>query len=186
MQYNIWLGNPAGMNYNWQLLCDEVFALFKPVIAKTHFTGPYVRSTMAKPAMQVHDLLIYVVASQERGVLAARFGYSQMPDDQYGQTSWEGMLTGSEVYTRGMSPKFIANLVFHEALHNKTHQGNSLHSHDGLAGSPIGEYTELSSGNISLMAKSLKKHHPQWVDGFDAVTQGSSTGSNSSDPLDGL
>lgn len=89
-------------------------------------------------------------------MLVKHFGPSEMTEDQYGLTGWKRSLTSSEVYTRGMSKNFVANLIFHESLHNKTHMGDSLHSRNGLAKGHLTEMTEFlvayirrTAGNVN-------------------------------------
>ena len=51
-EYNIWLAHAATVHYNWQKLCEEVLALFLPVIKKNkRFKGPRVRSTKVKVSL---------------------------------------------------------------------------------------------------------------------------------------
>lgn len=186
--YNIWLGNPHHSVYKWQELCEEVFALFWPVIKKhKDYSGLSVRSTMQKPSLLPHEMLIYVVPGLAHGVIADRFGQSSHGEDQYGLTQWEGALTGAEVYVRGLAPKYVAKFVFHEALHAKTHLGKSLHGKGGLANGHLDYYDAAqTSANVSLMSKNLKNAYSPWTGGFDAVKSHGKIDVNSDDPLEGL
>lgn len=172
MLYNIWLGNPHRYTFRWDELCRRVAALFSPVIrARSDFTGLRVRSTMVRPNPLPHELLVYVVPGFAHRLLPARFARGQPSADQYGDTAWEGALTGAEVYIRGLPPSSVAKYVFHEAMHAKTHLGNSsLHNQDGLARIPMDHSSaRLSGGNIRLMTRNLRRPFPAWTGGFDLV-----------------
>jgi hypothetical protein len=172
MLYNIWLGNPHRSIFKWDELCKHVAALFAPVIrAHSDFERVRVRSTMARPTLLPHELLVYVVPGFAHRLLPARFDRGQPSADQYGDTAWEGALTGAEVYIRGLPPKTVAKYVFHEALHAKTHLSNAaLHKRNGLARVPMDHAAaRLSRENIALMAKHLRRPHPAWTGGFDLV-----------------
>ena len=89
MDYNVWLGNPYGVGYQWQGLCEEVAARFGPVIGKQKKYGRVrVRSTMDKPALLPHELLIYVVPTRgDHRIIAAHFGGHVTANDQFGYTA---------------------------------------------------------------------------------------------------
>lgn len=116
-----------------------------------------------------HELLIYVVRSSMDSIvkdLPGLRGRASPNLDDGGFTAWVGELTGSEVYTESSNdPTMLAKLVFHEAMHNKLHAGGDLHAHDGLAVSPLQTSSELSSGNIRQMARSLGRNRRQWAGG---------------------
>lgn len=171
MQYNVWLGNPRGMTFDWNELCREVARLFAPVV-KEHkdFTSVYVRSTMKKPSLASHELLVYVVPTRLHGVIGARFKQPEQVPSQYGDTRWEGTLTGAEVYRRGLLPKQLAKFVFHEALHAKTHKATNQVGTKGL-GTCNMNYMDatLHPDNVALMVKNLKNLHAPWTGAFDLI-----------------
>ena len=186
--YNIWLGNPRQWDYRWQELCAEVDALFLPVIKKhKDYDKLHVRSTMAKPCVLPHELLVYVVPGLAHGVVGTRFGSTSKSEDQYGLTKWEGVETGAEVYVRGLEPKHVAKFVFHEALHAKTHLEEGLHKKGGLADGHL-DYQDamLTKKNVALMSDNLRNNYAPWTGGFDVVTSNGKITVNSDDPLDGL
>ena len=98
--------------------------------------------------------------------------------DADGLTVWAGNLTASEIYTTrlGGNAAMLAKLAFHEAMHNKTHQGSGLHGGDGLAVSPVTASSTLSRANIRTMAGLLARSRPQWSGGCTAYN----------DPLRGM
>lgn len=167
--YRVVLGNPTRMRYQWQSLCQEVHALFLPVIrhADCRFDRLRVNSTMDVPTIAGHDLLIYVFASSACSPVAEHFqaqrGYS-------GTTAWRGDSTGSEVYVRGLEgPRHVAKIIFHEAMHNKLHRGDNLHSQGGLAAETIYADTPLTDANIATMAPALATSRPQWTGAWDMI-----------------
>jgi hypothetical protein len=130
-----------------------------------------------------HELLIYFLPS----------GYSVISDGQgsglsgtysfgshWGATQTIGGRTASEVYMRTNDPTVLANLAFHEAMHNKLRLGNQqLHNGDGMrgsafvsaasAGGDIDSSTLLTSANIMTIAPALGNPVPQWTDGISIL-----------------
>src|SRR5262249_53646660 len=83
-----------------------------------------------------------------------------------GFTGWNDQFTCSEVYIdHGIQT--LAQVAFHEAMHNKTHYGDrALHSRDGLA-QPATPGASPSDNNKQLMAQFLTNQRPQWLAGFN-------------------
>ncbi|HET7544396.1 MAG TPA: hypothetical protein VFK05_31210 [Polyangiaceae bacterium] len=171
--YRIYLGNPTGMLYWWQDLVYAVRDLFLPVIEHTKYDAVSVHSTMTAPALRPTDLLVYVLPSASANVVATAF---RTPSGVGGTTAWNSEKgTGSEVYTYNSDPDNVANLIFHEALHNKLHWDDArLHAQGGLAGSPV--HPPETKSDIALMRQGIAMTRPQWMGGWAAVN----------DPLRGL
>ncbi|NJN47598.1 MAG: hypothetical protein HC808_15230 [Candidatus Competibacteraceae bacterium] len=81
MAYQIWLGNPYELHYNWSTLCAEVKKLFIPVIKKfdeSHknrkFNTVNCNSRFDKPAIGPNDLVVYVVPAPNFGFVGVDFG----------------------------------------------------------------------------------------------------------------
>jgi hypothetical protein len=172
--FTVCLGNPRGYKYGWNELCTEIRILFKQVIEFNRtFTDVRVYSTMSRPGdLLPHDVLIYVMGGHADSVIRGRFEETSLTSDQYGLTGWdngEPRETGAEIFIRHKSPKFLARMAFHEALHYKTHSGENLHSHlsRGLAQKEIDEETPLTKGNKHLMSSVLRTHRNPYFDGFD-------------------
>jgi hypothetical protein len=84
-----------------------------------------------------------------------------------GLTYFNGKVTGSDVVANpDDDTTMIANLTFHEFMHNKLNMDDRMHRLGGLARSPVDEATPLTKSNIDTMAKVLLTDRPQWVDGF--------------------
>ena len=171
--YRIYLGNPVGMQYWWNDLVIAVRDLFLPVIAHTQWDAVSVHSTMSSPALRPTDLLVYVLPNSGASVVATAFG---SPSGGGGTTAWSTAKgTGSEVYTYNATPADVANLIFHEALHNKLHYSDTqLHAQGGLAASPVSPPQRRS--DIALMRHGLPLTRAQWLGGWAAIN----------DPLRGL
>jgi hypothetical protein len=114
-----------------------------------------------------------VLPNSGASVVAGAFGGSTGVG---GLTAWSTAKgTGSEVYTYSAMPADVANLIFHEALHNKLHYGDTqLHQQGGLAGSPVNPPQRRS--DVALMRQGLPLTRPQWLGGWAAFN----------DPLRGL
>ena len=95
------------------------------------------------------------------------------PANHDGLTNAVGTETASEVYFHFNDITLIANLMFHEAMHNKLGLGNQqLHSRGGMGNGlpggtgPITPTTLLSPRNIDDMARGLDAARPQWTGGM--------------------
>jgi hypothetical protein len=81
MAYQIWLGNPYELHYDWNALCAEVKKLFIPVIKefdgnhkKNKFNTVNCSSRFDKPHISMQDLLVYVVPEPNFGFVGVDFG----------------------------------------------------------------------------------------------------------------
>jgi hypothetical protein len=167
--YRVVLGNPTKMKFQWQKLCEEVRDLFLPIIKHKDCTFDKIRvnSTMEVPSIASHDLLIYVFQNSNCSPVSSHFS---APKGKNGCTAWGASGTGSEVYVRGLEgASHVAKLIFHEAMHNKLHKGESLHAQGGLASEIIYPDTALNDKNIESMAKALSKSQSQWTGGWDMI-----------------
>jgi hypothetical protein len=82
----------------------------------------------------------------------------------------------TEIYLKTMDgaaefPTLVANLIFHEIMHNKidaatTSKDIHVTGGGGLAASLIDKGSALSSGNIAQMAAALSKKVPQYTAGM--------------------
>lgn len=116
------------------------------------------------------QLLVYVVQDTSDSVVHSYFRPHDFAEGG-GFTAWNDSVTASEVYISGCDGNGagVANMIFHEAMHNKGHWPNSqLHSDfggHGLAGADVAKGTNLNSVNIQRMAGALAARHPQWLGG---------------------
>ena len=141
-------------------------------LRRSYAGGAEVTWTTSCPTVRPHELLIYVVVSALDSIVVSLPGLTntQTRINSDGLTVWTGTLTAAEVYTTrfGANSAMLAKLAFHEAMHNKTHRGNSLHSGGGLAASPISSRSALTTANIRLMRRVLGTSRPQWTGGCTA------------------
>ena len=87
-----------------------------------------------------------------------------------GLTYWNGKVTGSDVVADGDSEtRTIANLTFHELMHNKLKMGDEMHSLGGLAVSVVDSSLRPSTGNVARMSAALLTKRPQWTGGFEQL-----------------
>ncbi|MEM9427920.1 MAG: hypothetical protein AAGA32_00280 [Pseudomonadota bacterium] len=141
---NVVLGNPHKARYDWQGLVDAVWAGLSPAVKRARgLTHLGVHSSMTHVSLGPHDLLVYVMPSEDEAVVTKAFKpRGAVPRDAAGYTGWAEGKTGSEVYLRVATqssrlqpPAQVARLVIHEILHNKTHMnGTQLHASLGLGG----------------------------------------------------
>jgi len=117
------------------------------------------------PLVGDEELLIYFVTDYRDSVLM-----ESVPPDM-GAMTYSTSETGSEVYIRdaaGVDQIYpvLANLAFHEALHNKTHlDDGGLHPTGGLAGPWVTASTRMTPAVLDLLTRSLPAKHRQFTGG---------------------
>ncbi|MCA9420292.1 MAG: hypothetical protein KC587_14530 [Nitrospira sp.] len=83
MAYQIWLGNPYELHFDWNKLCAEVVKLFRPVIVEydsrqkvksRRFGTVRCSSRIERPQVGARDLLVYVVPEPQFGFVGVEFG----------------------------------------------------------------------------------------------------------------
>lgn len=129
------------------------------------------------PTVLPHELLIYLLPTGATVVSKGKVEAGKPPAGHDGLTNpnLTGG-TGSEVYFHFNDATLIANLMFHEAMHNKLALGNAgLHPRGGLADGPQGgtgpitPTTPLTNRNIDDMARALGTSRPQWTAGIQLL-----------------
>ncbi len=116
------------------------------------------------------QLLIYVVEDTSDSVVHTFFQRHSFAEPG-GFTDWNGTFTSSEVYLSGFNGDghWVANMIFHEAMHNKGHWSDQLlhgpFGGHGLASATISKDSDLTSINIQRMAGVLAARRPQWLGG---------------------
>jgi hypothetical protein len=157
-------------------ITDRLKALFNEVITKgkvSAYQQTDVNWRQDCPASIPDDqLLVYVLSSQMDSVVTKKFKTGSQ--GVTGTTAWEtpSGLTGSEVYasTSKGSGLVLANVIFHEFMHNKGHWSDeALHPDGGMAGGTVDDKTELNQKNIVRMARVLAARHPQWTGGCACI-----------------
>jgi len=170
--YEIFLVKIGDPEVDEAKVTSRVEALFNQVTQherETHFDSSHVNWTNSCSSVEPHELVVYVMQNNIDSVVTTFFE-NTFPSSS-GATSWNGTVTGSEVYIQGCgrNEKMVANMIFHEAMHNKGHW-NSRRLHGdfggrGLASERIGRDTEPTSINIRRMADVLGNSQPQWTGG---------------------
>ena len=106
MAWNVWLGNPYELHFNWRALNAELTALLTPVV-KLHdndvakrekFGSVSVHSTVKPVTLTRHDLLVYVVPTPNFGFIGADFGDNGHLSDAGGGCSTIGNQVCTEAY----------------------------------------------------------------------------------------
>jgi hypothetical protein len=154
----------------------------------------------APSSVAPHELLIYLVPSGTTLVTHGKLEQGRPPASHDGFTNFfirsgttSGTTAGSEVFpnfpTTPAGLKLVANLMFHEAVHNKLGLNDAqLHKLGGLASGtpqagPITDTTPLTPSNISLLAAHLDDSRPQWTAGIGLLTSAANV--PDSDPTKG-
>jgi hypothetical protein len=103
MAYQIWLGNPYKMHYDWPALCSEVAKLFQAVIKaydaahKRKLGTVLVSSRFDEPTIAPRDLIVYVVPEPSYGFVGVDFGTGGRVHAGGLTLPWRGQVC-SEVY----------------------------------------------------------------------------------------
>jgi hypothetical protein len=183
--YNVYLFNAVGAgapgnNTVPQATLDKIVQLltedFKQVVAahdakaSTKLGGVQV-SWSTNPTPLDTELLLYFLPTGATIAAARVLKQGSPPPNHDGLTSFKDGTNASEAYFTNADPQVLANLFFHEFMHNKLHLDNKMHSKDGLGGTPVGPNTPLTKTNISDMAAALDKKEPQWIGGVPILTQ---------------
>jgi hypothetical protein len=145
---------------------------FNPIAQGGGFPeGALVDYITATPQPASNELLIYFMP----------FGWSvanQMPGSTFvnpvgGHDGLTKFSTGgeavSEVYANSTDTRVLANLAFHEAMHNKLRLGNDMHHQKGLASAAVDNAMRPTEDNQKRMKAALKIDRPQWVGGVSLM-----------------
>jgi len=139
---------------------------FDKVVAKAKSDKVTVMFVSDNPQPNDNDLIAYYSTTGWH-VVSQMPGAPEVKDTEGGLTYNNGTVTGSDVVANpDDDTSMIANLTFHELMHNKLNMGDSMHRLGGLAKSPVDESTPLTNANIEAMAKVLTTDRKQWVGGF--------------------
>jgi hypothetical protein len=114
--------------------------------------------------VQSHDVVVYFVLDRSQSLVRKQMGIEPPAGAGGGFTLSNGHVTLSEVYVDGSMPAHrLANVAFHELMHNKQKMGNEMHTLGGVAGSPTQERAILSAESIRRMSAALFRTVPQYT-----------------------
>lgn len=175
--YNVYLGNiNSGLDDGAKAAVRSTLLSWFSQIVPSGTTA--VVSWVDSPPASIQDseLLVYFVRSSLDSIVRALPGGPGSAGSGDGLTAWAGDLTASEVYVSS-SRGYLAEMAFHELMHNKLHLGDAaLHARGGLAHVPVTAGTTPSAQNITQMRGALGNNQRQWTGGWTAAN----------DPLLGL
>ena len=204
--YNVYLASGLSINTSTQgnvlkpdiiLEVNRILQRYFDKVVKAHDAMPNKKKKFGSasvqwlaftPTIQPNELLVYLLPLGSKIVKNKKLEVGSPPPGHDGLTvSYAGgKSAGSEVYDRfSNSAALIANLMFHEFMHNKLNlDNNSLHTRGGLAAATVGPNTQLTPENIRDMAAALDTDRPQWVDGLKLISARSMMSDN--DPAKGI
>lgn len=171
----LFLGNKAGVSDDTMSSVTAILAgYFNRVVTGTGYSFDGVSVVTQAPTISSSDLLCYIVSSFSNSALINWNPNLQHNDGDAGETAFtsDKKQAGSEVYMDIINngsdvPTLMANLIFHECMHNKTTTGDALHKGaDGLAKDTVTESDTLTTANIKTMQGALGKAVTQWTGGF--------------------
>jgi hypothetical protein len=177
--YKIYLVKIGKVSIDEDVVKTRLVNLFNQVITQGKVSGfkqaIVIWSSICPSSSSIknHELLIYICDGQLDSVVSTYFSTNP---GACGTTSWKNNVTGSEVYVKSCKSdaNLVANVAFHEALHNKGHWSDRLlHGNfggGGLASATVSAETTLTPKNIKLMASVIKKRRLQWTGGCKYFT----------------
>ena len=183
--FEIHLVKLGGPSLNESEVTTRLKQLFDRVI-KEGRVGAYQEAHVQWPqscpaSIPPDQLLVYVVQGPSDSVVSNHFRSHGSPEGA-GFTGWNDSVTASEVYVSGCDGNGagVANMIFHEAMHNKGHwpdaQLHGTFGGGGLASASVSRTTDLNATNVQRMAGVLAARLPQWTGGCEYFN----------DPLRGL
>ena len=144
----------------------------------TNFVDVFPLYTRDSYSASETDLLIYIVASFSSSVLKKFDPTLNGGGDIGGNTSWKpevgATLAASEIYLDVVKARCadlgggLANMIFHETMHNKANLGDDVHTKGGggLAGEKVRDSDSINDGNVSYMKAVIGNQTKQWDLGF--------------------
>jgi hypothetical protein len=127
-----------------------------------------------RPAhLKAHDVVVYFVSDPSHSVAGSAGAARSEGPNAGGLTATGSGGVVCEVYVAGNMPaRRLANIAFHEIMHNKLDVGSrvlaNLHTQGGggLATPPTNEWTPLTARNIQLMSANLFRTVSQHTGGM--------------------
>jgi hypothetical protein len=142
--------------------------LFTPCV-KGKFDNNWVYFADPKHKPEKHELLVYFMPPYTSIIKhAPRAGAPDFTKD--GNTVFGS--GASEVYVNSTDPQALANLAFHELMHNRLKSGAAMHSQGGLASPIVYSNTQITTANINAMAKVISAPIKQWTHGITLLANG--------------
>ncbi len=174
MPYNVFLidiMNRIGSDERRAAVQSMLQQYFDPIAKKANFKdGSAVQFVTNTPKPLDFELVAYYGSSAWHVVSQMPGG--KMPKDAEGGglTVWNGKVTASDVSADTTTDtRTLANLTFHELMHNKLHMGEEMHGLGGLAAGTVDSAMRPSEKNNSVMSAALRNKRPQWTDGVQAM-----------------
>ena len=129
--------------------------------------GWYFKPNELKP----HDVVVYFVRDRMSSIASRAGGVFNGDTQSAGYTSPTPHGIVSEVYVENNLPaKKLANIAFHELMHNKLDTGArwvpNIHTLGGIGASPANERSVLTTPNKQLMAQHMFKPVRQYTGGM--------------------
>lgn len=176
MPFNVYIGNLASLDDDTMNNVATILQSYFSRISNSANSFGSILVVDRALSLTDSDLLCYLVTDFINSVVVS-FD-SRIQRGTAGNTIFHThpTIAASEVYISNITeyganrPAAIANLIFHELMHNKGTIGERLHrvGGGGLAASVLTSASSLSEGNIRFMQGCLSRNVRQWTAGFEA------------------
>jgi hypothetical protein len=158
-----------GLGTAIQTQLAQLFAVI--VKASSDFDNNRVSFDPNSAAPVRHELLVYFMPAG-KSVVKNVPNLNKPVDLNAGGTTVH-LAGASEVYVKGDDPGLLANLAFHELMHNRLKQGDDqLHPQGGLGAASVSAATKLNDRNIKSMLAVLNDPITQWTAGIGILNTG--------------
>jgi hypothetical protein len=169
MPYGIFLvdiTNRIGSDERRIAIKGALQSYFNPIAKQAGIKdGALVLFVTEDPHPKNNELIAYYSSSGWHVVTEMR-GAKVPADAEGGLTLWNGKVAASDIVADSTTDTTtIANLTFHELMHNKLGMGDEMHKLGGLARSPVDSSMRPTPDNIRIMSKHLNDPRPQWTGG---------------------
>lgn len=180
MPFNVYIGNLAPLDDDTMTNVNTVLQGYFTRISNHSNAFGNIRVVTTASALTTSDLLCYLVQDFMNSVVVS-FD-NQINHQSAGNTAFRAhpSTAASEVYIGSINefgagrPIAIANLIFHELMHNKGTIGPRLHlvGGGGLAAEVVTSASTLNDDNITFMRARMGRNVRQWTEGFEANNWG--------------
>jgi hypothetical protein len=113
-----------------------------------------------------HDVVVYFLLEPSQSLIRKKLNLEPPASATAGYTvSNHSKGNLSEVYVDGSMPaRRLANVAFHDFMHNKLTMDNKMHDLDGLARYPTAENANPSNKNVQMLSKALFRQARQYTE----------------------
>lgn len=170
-------------------IAEIVTRWLDPIVKTAGFSHSWVCFPQFIVTPQPHELMVYICSFEHSVVQLAPGAAGLIPNPMSSPHKGITLLgppAASEVYIKNANPLGIAALIFHEAMHNKLQQNNSMHTNFTniiMSAATMNITPDIAPTADESLAMSNALNNPvnQWADGQQILW--TAAGKRGTDPL---